>query len=1283
LALIAVLLLGVITASLAAPSVPASLHTVMDVTLFDAGKLLAPNAPAGKSNLGNYVWWDVNVDGDHTGLAEQEFTLGAGFNNVLINLYSDVDRDGVLDPSEQTPIATTLTGDNPDASGVQYGWYNFDVTADGNKYFVQVDPSNFQPTKPLYGYVQTSESIYGPNVGPSPAWYPMLYVDMPLITQDYMDADFGFAKASVEIIKAPPLQTVLVGKAALFDITVTNTGQVPLTNIHVTDANAPGCDRIIAGPLAAGVGTTYSCQVTSVQDPFFNTARVTQSTPIDPNTGDPAPGTTPTATSNEVEVKVAIPDIDVEKYVSIDGGATWVDADTITGPYLNSGTAPQFKFWVKNTGNVPLSNVSVSDSDFTLPAGCIVSTLAVGEVDECVITAAWAAGQHTDTATATGSFTDDHNNTADVEDTDNANYFGADPKIDVEKYVSIDGGVTWVDADTLTGPYLNSGTAPQFKFWVKNTGNVPLSNVSVSDSDFTLPAGCIVTTLAVGEVDECIITAAWAAGQHTDTATATGTFSDGNNTPKEARDTDDANYFGADPKIDVEKEVSVDGGLTWFDADDAPGPYSSGPTAPIYRFTVTNNGNVPLSGVTLTDSPVMSLFGDIGLTVPCTIPGTLGIGNGFTCFASEPWAAGQHEDTATATGTFTDSNNTPEEASDTDKAHYYGVNPAIDVEKEVSVDNGVTWFDADSPTGPLLPNGVSPRFRFTVKNTGGVPLTSVTLSDSMYNSLIASQCPGLPTTLAVGDSFTCTIIAPYTVGQHVNTATATGVFTDGTVTFPASDTDKAHYLGGKKDIRLIKTAGTAADGTAWIISAPFPVNVLYTYEVTNTGDFALIDIVVTDNLLGYICAIPGPLAPGASDTCTKTAPISEDTQNLGTATGTAVDAQGNPVGTVADDDDALVLTRGRIGDFVWWDVNFNGVQDPGEPGIPGVDVTLPALGRIVTTDANGYYSFDQLASGNYQVVIPAYELAAGGSLEGFARTSAFLGGDPAKDSNGTAGAGGSVQALVSLPANTADLTIDFGFTKPSGYRIEKQRISTSPVRPGERVHFRITVYNTGQTWLTTVPLKDSYDMVYLSYGYPQPSPAQWSNPASDDNNNDGQINWSNVAPAGGIPPSGNVVIDVYFTAKADTTALQPNGQTINIATVQGVFGDPDGPDGPTPPADLGLPPQEAQAGVMIIAPTGVEITGLGASVEEGGVRLTWETASEHNIIGFNVLRIAAGGVAVAVNAELIFAEYAGAAVGTAYSLFDSGAASGAYTYVLEVLSLDGSAARIELGQVSF
>jgi hypothetical protein len=59
--------------------------------------------------------------------------------------------------------------------------------------------------------------------------------------------------------------------------------------------------------------------------------------------------------------------IDVEKLVSIDGGATFVDADTVTGPILlESGADPIFKFVVTNTGNVTLSNVTLSDSDFDL-----------------------------------------------------------------------------------------------------------------------------------------------------------------------------------------------------------------------------------------------------------------------------------------------------------------------------------------------------------------------------------------------------------------------------------------------------------------------------------------------------------------------------------------------------------------------------------------------------------------------------------------------------------------------------------------------------------------------------------------------------------------------------------------------------------------------------------------------------------------------------------------------------------------------------------------------------
>lgn len=62
---------------------------------------------------------------------------------------------------------------------------------------------------------------------------------------------------------------------------------------------------------------------------------------------------------------------------------------------------------------------------------------------------------------------------------------------------------------------------------------------------------------------------------------------------------------------------------------------------------------------------------------------------------------------------------------------------------------------------------------------------------------------------------------------------------------------------------------------------------------------------------------------------------------------------------------------GKIGDFVWDDINQNGIQDLNEPGIQGVTVKLyDGDGNLIattTTDANGYYIFLGLLPGNYQV----------------------------------------------------------------------------------------------------------------------------------------------------------------------------------------------------------------------------------------------------------------------------------------------------------------------------
>src|SRR5262245_7559719 len=116
-------------------------------------------------------------------------------------------------------------------------------------------------------------------------------------------------------------------------------------------------------------------------------------------------------------------------------------------------------------------------------------------------------------------------------DTDDANYFGAKPVIDVEKEVSVDGGMPWPTLDGGPGPELLEGGTPLFRFTVKNTGNVDLSNVMLDDSMFDLngaEAGRahIVGNLAAGESHVFEYTGAWQAGQHTNVATASGCFKD-------------------------------------------------------------------------------------------------------------------------------------------------------------------------------------------------------------------------------------------------------------------------------------------------------------------------------------------------------------------------------------------------------------------------------------------------------------------------------------------------------------------------------------------------------------------------------------------------------------------------------------------------------------------------------------------------------------------------------------------------------------------------------------
>ncbi len=115
------------------------------------------------------------------------------------------------------------------------------------------------------------------------------------------------------------------------------------------------------------------------------------------------------------------------------------------------------------------------------------------------------------------------------------------------------------------------------------------------------------------------------------------------------------------------------------------------------------------------------------------------------------------------------------------------------------------------------------------------------------------------------------------------------------------------------------------------------------------------------------------------------------------------------------------LAKASLGDFVWQDSNFNGVQDAGEPGLEGVTVDLyqnDVLKTSAVTNSSGLYAFTGLDAGDYKV---KFHLPSGMSF------SPADVGDDVHDSD--AGAAG-MTPVVSLTWGENDTTVDCGVAAP-------------------------------------------------------------------------------------------------------------------------------------------------------------------------------------------------------------------------------------------------------------
>lgn len=339
-----------------------------------------------------------------------------------------------------------------------------------------------------------------------------------------------------------------------------------------------------------------------------------------------------------------------------------------------------------------------------------------------------------------------------------------------------------------------------------------------------------------------------------------------------------------------------------------------------------------------------------------------------------------------------------------------------------------------------------------------------------------------------------------------------------------------------------QTATTAADGS-------------YTFEHLRPGNYS-----VTETQ-----------PPGLGDVGSRAGTAG------GSTTPNVISAIALPQGTAATGYD-FIDHGGVLSGAVYFDKNGNGVRDAGEPGLPGVTVTLSgAVSRTITTGADGSYQFAGLVAGSYTVTEtqpPLYkdggvQVGSAGGAKGNNSVGAITlpAGINATDYNfpELTGADGSIAGSVWLNNASGNPTAkDAGEAGLSGWYAELyqngSRVTSVPA---------VATDAQGNYVLTGVPAGGGYELRFRSpggvyYGYPvsQDPDKQWN----------GTVDKANAMPAikgitvgSGVAVTqqdlpldpGGIVYDAVSRqplAGARVTLLDPSGQPVNPQYLAGGVG---------------------------------------------------------------------------------------------------------------------------------
>lgn len=655
------------------------------------------------------------------------------------------------------------------------------------------------------------------------------------------------------VTKSPdPIVYTSIGQVITYSYTVTNSGNVTIDGVSLTDNKLPGADLSDCDALTLDPGDSTTCTgsyTITANDLSANT--VTNIATAAGSYNDAPVSATATATVTELAITL--------------------DKTANPSSYTTAGTVINYSFVVTNTGGASLDPVTLSDPLAGLTGlSCPQPSLASGASMTCTATytatASDVAAQRTiqNTATVVGTYSVRGVLIQTVQDTDDAIVAfqapAAAPGISLEK-------------SALPSLFTNAGETITYSFLVQNTGTAEPMTIIVTDPLAGLGAiNCPTTSLNTGQSTTCTATYTTKASDVTagvinNTATAVGKVSG----------------FDDVQAISSAKVVkNPNAGLAINKVADKT-TYSSAGTVITYTYTITNTGNEVINSIVINDNVLGQISG-------CAV--SLNIGQSSTCTASYTTTQANLDDdltiTNTATVTGTPANGalpTPQPASASVDAIQA---PVLTLEKLALTTN----YDA---VGDLI------LYEYTVTNTGNITLSNLVITDNKISTVTCTT-----TTLAPQGMTKCT--ANYTVTQEdldagsvVNIAAAKSSTPQNTeVASPnAEETVPAEQ---RRSLSLDKTS----DPKTYVKVGDV---IKYEFIVTNTGNVNLpLPVTITDpTITGISCpSTPNPLKPGVSITCTGNYTITQADMDKGQISNTAKATMGT---TNSNEDTHIINTQ--------------------------------------------------------------------------------------------------------------------------------------------------------------------------------------------------------------------------------------------------------------------------------------------------------------------------------------------------------------------------------------